>query len=111
MTTPSTPPTPPRSVAEIEADLARTRLELSETLDALKERVDPRVRAEELSELAKAKASALADQTRARAAAAGEEAKKFADDVVARKPRALVVVGAAVALVAGVVVLAGRRRS
>ena len=44
MTTP-TPPEHQRSVAEIEADLARTRTELADTLDALKERMDPKVRA------------------------------------------------------------------
>lgn len=110
MTTP-TPPEHQRSVAEIEADLARTRTELADTLDALKERMDPKVRAEELAEQAKITAFELAEQAKAAASTAGTQAKAFADDVTAGKPRALAVAGAAIALVAAGIVLAARRRS
>jgi ElaB/YqjD/DUF883 family membrane-anchored ribosome-binding protein len=121
MTTP-TPPEHPRTVAEIEADLARTRGELADTLDSLKERLNPKVRAGELAEQAKAQASTLAEQAKAQASTLAEQAKaitenasvqakSFADDVVARKPRALAIVGVAIALVVVGVVAAARRRS
>jgi hypothetical protein len=99
-----------RTVPEIEADLARTRVELAETLEALKDRMDPRIRAEELAEQAKEKASDVAEQAKTLAGTAATQAKRFADDVAARKPRALAVAGAVVAVLAGAVVLATRRR-
>jgi hypothetical protein len=104
-----TTPQRQRTVAEIEADLARTRGELAETLDLLKDRMDPRIRAEELAAQAKEKASGVASQARDLAGTASEQAKRFAGDVAARKPRALAVAGAAAAVLAGVIVLVARR--
>lgn len=107
MTTPA--PQRPRTADEIEADLARTRAELTQTLDDLGERLNPSIQAARLADATRVKATAVSEQASATARAAAKEARTFADDVAARKPRALVIAGAGLALVAGVVAVAIRR--
>lgn len=115
------PQKPPRTVAEIEADIALTRESLTHTLDALKVELDPRVQAGRLADgakakaavvtgQAKAKATEVGDQAKAAAHAATDEAKLFASDVTIGKPKALAVVGAAAAALVGLVVVVATRR-
>ena len=80
-----------RTAAEIEADLQRTREELTRAVDELSARVDPRRQVEEIRNKARAKFSS-----------ASAEGKSFADDLKAGKPKAIAVVGAAAAVVLAV---------
>jgi cell division septum initiation protein DivIVA len=120
----------PRTAEQIEADLARTREELTQTIDALTDRLDPRKQATHAAESVKAAASTatehLADdvteqakhlaetateQAKHLAETATGRAKHFADDVGDRKPTALVALGiGAAAVVGAIAVLVGRRR-
>lgn len=77
-----------RTAAEIEADLERTRRELTEAVDAVAARVDPR------RQIAKAKA----------------KGKSFASDVKAAKPAALAIIGGTAAAIATVATLAVVRK-
>lgn len=139
MSTPSTPsasPTeaavpekqPRRTPAEIEAEIAKTRAELSQTVDELAERLDPRVIAKDAIANTKEIAADAVTHTREIAADAvshvegaveqtAHAAKKYSDefvhDVKDRQPRALAILGAGVAAVAAAVVIAilrSRRR-
>ena len=71
-----------RTIEEIEADLAARREELTRSVDALVERVDPRV-----------------------------QASNFVDNVKRGEPRAMMIVGGAAVLMVGVVGLVILRRS
>lgn len=108
---------PRRSIAEIEAELARTREDLSRTVDELAVRIDPRTQAKEAvartKEAAAETVALVQDVAEEKAVAARELATEFAGDVKAGQPRALAILAGAAAAVAGVVVaavLAGRRR-
>lgn len=79
-----------RSAAEIEADLIKTREELTRTVDELSGRLDPRTQAK----------------------AAADKGKAFVDDVKAGEPRAVQIaagVGAAVAGIIGIAILRKNR--
>ncbi|WP_154795929.1 DUF3618 domain-containing protein [Occultella kanbiaonis] len=94
------PETRKRTAAEIEADLLRTRAEITKNMDELTSRVDPRRQVRDLKDQAKN----LADNTT-------EQAKAFAGDVKAGEPRAIGIVGAAAAVVAAIVGISVLRRS
>lgn len=85
-----------RTAAEIEADLQRTREELTRTVDELSSRVDPRRQVEEIRKQAREKFADVSAQS-----------KSFADDVKAKDPKALGILGAAAAAlaVAGIVIV------
>lgn len=86
-----------RTAAEIEADLQRTREELTRTVDELSSRVDPRRQVEEIR-----------NQARAKFADASAQGKSFAEDVKAKDPKALGILGAVAAVavaVAGAVIV------
>ncbi|GAA4285972.1 DUF3618 domain-containing protein [Georgenia daeguensis] len=87
-----------RSQAEIEADLARTRLDLTNTVNELSDRLDPR-----------AQVSAAKESARTAAKEAGDRAKEFKDEVAAGDPRSLGVLVAGLAA-AGVAILIKLRR-
>ncbi|WP_022917009.1 DUF3618 domain-containing protein [Ruania albidiflava] len=88
-----------RTVAEIEADLQRTREELTRTVDQLSDRVDPRRQVEEIRNQARQK---FADVT--------AQGKSFADDVKAKDPKALGILGAVAAVAAAITTAAIVRR-
>jgi hypothetical protein len=81
-----------RTAEEIEADLARTRSELTRTVNELSDRLDPRT------------------QVEAARTAATEKARTFADDVRTGEPRAVAVAGGAVAFLGLLIVAAARGR-
>lgn len=89
-----------RSADQIEADLARTREELAATIDALADKVSPKLQAARAAEHAKAKAASVSDA-----------AKGFAGNVAHGKPKAIAVVAAVLGLAAGAIVLAAKRRA
>ncbi len=78
-----------RSAAEIEADLRRTREELTRTVDEISDRLDPRRQAQ----------------------AAADKGRAFVEDVRAGEPRAVQIAGGALAAIAGLVGIAILRRS
>lgn len=78
-----------RTAAEIEADLAKTREELTRTVDELSGRLDPRNQAK----------------------AAADKGRAFVDDVKSGEPRAVRVVGGVLAAVAGIVGIAILRKN
>ncbi|ACQ81755.1 hypothetical protein Bcav_3513 [Beutenbergia cavernae DSM 12333] len=86
------PKPPKRSAAEIEADLQRTREDLTRTVDELAGRVDPR---EQVSRATEKATSAVSG---------------FVDDVRAGQPRALAILGGIVAAVGAVVAVSRRKR-
>lgn len=88
-----------RTVAEIEADLQRTREELTRTVDELSGRVDPRRQVEEIR-----------NQARAKFSSASAQGKSFVDDVKAKDPKALGVLGAVAGVVAAITTAAIVRR-
>ncbi|UFU05987.1 DUF3618 domain-containing protein [Ruania halotolerans] len=81
-----------RTVAEIEADLAATREELTKTVDDLSRRVDPRQQAAELKERAR------------------DGATSFVEGVKAGDPKALGIAGAAAAAVLAIIGISVARR-
>ncbi|XCB29365.1 DUF3618 domain-containing protein [Arcanobacterium hippocoleae] len=83
-----------RSVSEVEADLARLRLELTATVDELASRLDPKVLSEEFKEKAKH-----------RAANFGIKAKEFGDALINADPKALKKAGIALAGLLALVLL------
>lgn len=91
-----------RTPEEIEADLARTRVDLADSVDELTTMLDPRVQLKE----ATSNISAAAKH-----AAKGAEAKaqSFMEDVKAGDPKAVGIVGAGVAAAALIAALAARR--
>lgn len=90
-----------RTAAEIEADLERTRAELTQAVDELSARVDPRRQVEEIR-----------NQARAKFENASEQGKTFAADVKAGNPKAIAVLGAAAAavLAVGAAVVARKKK-
>ncbi|MFV0252505.1 MAG: DUF3618 domain-containing protein [Beutenbergiaceae bacterium] len=82
------PKTRKRSAAEIEADLKRAREELTNTVDEISGRLDPRTQVK----------------------AAKEQGQQFIADIKAGEPKAVKVVGIAAATLAAVVGLAILRR-
>jgi len=87
-----------RTPAEIEADLAKTRMDLTNTVNELSDRLDPRVQVD-----------AAKESARAAADAASAHAKGFKDDVVAGDPKTLGVLAAGLAT-AGIAILVKLRR-
>lgn len=98
----ATEPAPKRSMEEIEAEIARTREEMAETLGVLADKVNPKLQAARASRRTKEVAGSLAESAKATAHTVSERARRFGKDVSRRKPKALGVV----ALVAGVAVTA-----
>ncbi|WP_127125920.1 DUF3618 domain-containing protein [Georgenia sp. SYP-B2076] len=98
-----------RTPEEIEADLARTRLELTSTVNELSDKLDPRRQVDAAKDSAKAAAAAAGGRAKAAAAAAGGQAKAFADDLGSGDRKALTVLGAVLA--AGATLIAVARRS
>ncbi|MFC4556297.1 DUF3618 domain-containing protein [Georgenia faecalis] len=102
-----------RSPEQIEADLARTRAELSSTVNELTEMLDPRRQVEE----AKVNLRAAADRATENAKAKAKEkvdgvavkAREFADDVRSGDPKSVGYLGAGVAVVASIITLMARR--
>ncbi|MPV36855.1 DUF3618 domain-containing protein [Georgenia subflava] len=88
-----------RTPEQIEADLAKTRLDLTNTVNELSDRLDPR-----------AQVDAAKESARAAAKEAGEKAKVFKDDVTSGDPKALGLLGAGIAVVALIVTLRLRGR-
>ncbi|PFG40234.1 uncharacterized protein DUF3618 [Georgenia soli] len=82
-----------RTPAEIEADLAKTRIDLTNTVNELSDRLDPRAQVDAAKESAKAAANA-----------ASARAKGFKDDVAAGDPKTLGVLAAGLAT-AGIAIL------
>ncbi|UFU02630.1 DUF3618 domain-containing protein [Ruania suaedae] len=80
-----------RSAAQIEADLAATREELTRTVDELSERVDPRRQVKEATEKART------------------EVSSFVAGLKAGDPKAIGIAGAAAATVLAIVGLSVRR--
>lgn len=94
-----TPKTRKRTAAEIEADLDRTRALLTETVDELSERLDPRKQVQDLK-----------DQAKAMTEGATKQAKTFVDDVKSGDSKALSIVGGAAAAIAAIVGISVLRR-
>ncbi|MPV51302.1 DUF3618 domain-containing protein [Pseudactinotalea sp. HY158] len=96
------PKKPARTVAEIEADLAAQRAELTAAVDDLTRSLDPRTQLAEFKEQA---ATVVAN-------AAGQ-AKDLGDRVRSKEPGAIRIVGAAAAglLALGALAVVARRRS
>ena len=90
-----------RTAAEIEADLQRTREELTQAVDQLSARVDPRRQVEEIR-----------NQARAKFADASAQGKSFAEDVKAGNPKAIATLGAAAAavLAIGAIIVARKKK-
>jgi ElaB/YqjD/DUF883 family membrane-anchored ribosome-binding protein len=107
----ASPETPKRSADQIEADLARTREELAETLSALADKVNPKIQAARAAEHTKAHAATVAEIARARAQSATAAAKDFAGDVAHGKPTAIAIVAAIVGIAAGAIAFAAKRRA
>ena len=106
----SSAPAPERSVEQIEADIARTREELAETLGVLADKVNPKLQAARAAENAKITASSLATRARAAAESASTAAQRFAGDVAKGRPKAVTLAAVVAGLATGAIVLAGRRR-
>ncbi|UNX54549.1 DUF3618 domain-containing protein [Georgenia sp. TF02-10] len=87
-----------RTPEEIEADLARTRLELTSTVDELTDRLDPRAKVEEV----KGRVDAVKE-------AATQQAATFVGAVRERDPKALATVGVGVLVTVGLTILRWRR--
>ncbi|MBK5250225.1 MAG: DUF3618 domain-containing protein [Actinomycetales bacterium] len=100
MTTSGDAGTRKRTAAEIEADLLRTREELTRSVDDLSDRLDPRRQAQAVKEQAKT----LAD-------GATNRAKSFVDHVKAGDSKAVSIVGVAAAALAAIVGLSVIRRN
>jgi len=115
---PTTPPGPTieideprkRTVAEIEADNARARAELSRTVDELADRVDPRAHVAAAKDRASEAASEVAEVAKAKAAVAQDAAAGFVDDVKKRDPKALAIAAGAVAALVAIVLISVRKK-
>lgn len=81
-----------RTPEQIEAEILRTRSQLTDTVNELSDRLDPRAQIDTAKEVAT------------------EKARTFADDVRRRDPKALATLGASVAAAALLIVLKARRR-
>lgn len=116
---PTTPPGPTieiedeprkRTVAEIEADNARARAELSRTVDELADRVDPRAHVAAAKDRASEAASEVAEVAKAKAAVAQDAAAGFVDDVKKRDPKALAIAAGAAAALVAIVLISVRKK-
>ena len=92
-----------RTPEEIEADLARTRMDLADSVNELSTMLDPRVQL-------KAAKTNIATSAKHSAAAAEAKARSFLDDVKSGDPKAVGFLSAGLATVAAVAALAARRR-
>ena len=112
---------PKRSAEQMEADLARTRAELTDTVNVLSERLSPKTQIENAKQTAKAtaadlndKAMAWADTATGKAAGFAETASVKAKDVVEEAaegdPRAIAIIGGVVAGAAALIAGAFLRR-
>jgi hypothetical protein len=118
-TTPA--PAPKRSAAEIEDDLARTRDELTDTVNALSARLNPKTQLDNAKATAKAtavdlneKAMAVADNAAGTVADLAEKAslkgKSLAEDAAAGDVKAVAIITGVVAAAASLVAAAFFRR-
>ena len=120
----STEPTDPeasvRSIAQIEADLQRTREEMAVTVNELAGRLDPKTLAKDAAEQAKEKASDLSEAAveKARAFAftasefastASAKAKETIEDAKSGDSQALAYLAGAAAGVASLIAILARR--
>lgn len=114
-------PAPKRTAAEIEDDLARTRDELTDTVNALSARLNPKTQLDNAKETAKAtavdlneKAMALADNAAGTVADLAEKAslkgKSLAEDAAAGDVKAVAIITGVVATAASLVAAAFFRR-
>ena len=85
------------------ADLGRERAAISQTVDDLADRVDPRAQAAAAAQ----RATDVAAET---VEIAKEKATDFVDDVKSGQPRALAIIGGAVAAVAAIVAISVRKK-
>jgi ElaB/YqjD/DUF883 family membrane-anchored ribosome-binding protein len=95
-------PKPPNDVDELRADIAHTRAELGETVQALAAKVDVKARLQETADEAKARLQSAAEDARTVAAEAPEKAQELASRTgraVRRNPVPFVVVAGAAALI------------
>lgn len=88
-----------RTQAEIEADLAKTRMDLTNTVNELSDRLDPR-----------AQIDAAKQGAQAAATVAGDRAKAFRDDVTSGDPKSLGILAAGLATLGLTIALRLRRR-
>lgn len=75
---PATEPSPDATPEEIEADIARTRRELGDTVGALSERLNPRMQAKQQADDLKAQAKHQADDLKGRVRDQAEHARQTA---------------------------------
>ena len=112
---------PKRSAEEIEADLARTRSELTDTVNLLSNRLSPKTQLDNAKQTAKAtaadlneKAMAWADTAAGKAASFAETASVKSKDVVEEAaegdPKAIAIIGGVVAGAAAIIAAAFLRR-
>lgn len=123
---------PKRTAAEIEAEIAQTRTDLTETVNALTDRLSPKNQLAGAKESAIAAADKLADKAAGFLSTAGEatvsfaddatemartlvdevkvKAKSLADDAVEGDPKALAIISGAVAGTAALIAAAFLRR-
>ncbi|PWD51760.1 hypothetical protein C8046_15005 [Serinibacter arcticus] len=99
-----------RSVAEIQADNERRRAELGRTVDELADRVDPRAHVEAAKQRATDVAGEVTEVAKVKAGEVQEVAAAFVDDVKKREPRALAIVGGAVAALAAIIAISARKK-
>ena len=98
-----------RTPEEIQADLVRTREELASSVDELSTMLDPREQFKQAKDNIKAAFSRSGDSARHAAKDAESKAQSLLGDLKAGDPKAIGIVGAGVATVAVVTVLAVRR--
>ncbi|GAA4418937.1 hypothetical protein GCM10023169_09100 [Georgenia halophila] len=96
---PGAPQPPKRTIPEIEAQLAKSRLELTNAVDELSDRLDPRMQVE-----------AAKSQLRDLVGLASERAKSFKEDVTSGDPKSIGIVVVGVAAVGVVIAVSLRRR-
>jgi ElaB/YqjD/DUF883 family membrane-anchored ribosome-binding protein len=93
---------PPTDVDELRADIAHTRAELGETVQALAAKVDVKARLQETADEAKARLQTAAEEARVAAVEAPERAQELVSRTgraVRRNPVPLVVVAGSAALI------------
>lgn len=98
-----------RTPEQIEADLARTRVELASSVDELSSMLDPREQIKDATSNLRAALSRTGESARHAAKAAETKAQALLEDVKAGDPKAIGIVGAGVAAVAVLTAIASRR--
>lgn len=98
-----------RSAEDIEADLERTRAELAKSVDELSTMIDPRVQMREAKDKLKAAVGRSKDSAQHATEGVEVKAKSLLDDVKNGDPKAIGIVGAAVATIAAATVVLARR--